>query len=140
MDIVSKKVRSRMMAAVKGKNTALEKLVFVEMKKRGIRFKKHYGKLPGSPDLALPQIRKAIFIDGDFWHGYRYPVWQNKITSPFWRKKIEANRLRDRRNFRKLRRLGWQVIRIWGHDIKKSPTKTFQRIYDFVSRRSNLER
>jgi len=134
MDIVSREVRSRMMAAVKCKNTSLEKLVFAEMKKRGIRFKKHCDDLPGSPDVALPQIKKAIFIDGDFWHGYRYPVWQNKITSPFWRKKIETNRLRDRRNFRKLRRLGWQVMRIWGHDIKKSPAKTFQRIDDFVSR------
>lgn len=134
MDIVSKEVRSRMMAAVKSKNTSLEKLVFAEMKKRGIRFKRHWGKLPGSPDVVLPEIKKAIFIDGDFWHGYRYPVWRKKITSEFWRKKIETNRLRDKRNFQKLRRLGWEVMRVWGHEIQRSPGKTLQRIHRFVQR------
>jgi DNA mismatch endonuclease (patch repair protein) len=132
MDIVSADVRSRMMAAVKGKNTSLERFVFSEMKRRGIRFKKHYKFLPGTPDIALPLARKAIFVDGDFWHGYRYPVWKRKIKSKFWREKIETNRLRDRRNFQKLRRLGWKVMRVWGHEIEKNPTKTFQKIYKFV--------
>jgi DNA mismatch endonuclease (patch repair protein) len=122
-----------MMAAVKCKNTSLEKLVFAEMKKRGVRFTKHYKRLPGTPDLALPQLKKVIFIDGDFLHGYRYPAWRKKITSEFWRKKIETNRVRDRRNFRRIRKLGWQVMRIWGHEIKKRPAETFQRIYDFIS-------
>src|SRR5712692_7810825 len=123
MDRVSPDVRSRMMAAVKSKNTSLEKLIFSEMKSRGVRFEKHCRELPGTPDVALPRIKKASLIDGDFWHGYKYPAWKNKIRSKFWRKKIEANRLRDRRNFRKLRRLGWKVMRVWGHDIKKDPTK-----------------
>jgi DNA mismatch endonuclease (patch repair protein) len=132
MDIVSPAVRSRMMAAVKSKNTSLEKLIFSEMKRRRIHFEKHYKYLPGTPDVVLARAKKAIFIDGDFWHGYRYPAWKNKITSRFWREKIETNRLRDRRNFRKLRRLGWKVMRVWEHEIKRNPAKTFQNIYDFI--------
>jgi len=133
MDIVSPKIRSRMMRAVKSKNTSLEKLIFSEIKRQGIRFKKHYKHLPGTPDIALPRIKRVIFVDGDFWHGYRYPSWKNKINSKFWRMKIECNRRRDRRNFRKLRRLGWKVMRVWEHDLKKSPAKTFQKIHEFIA-------
>jgi DNA mismatch endonuclease (patch repair protein) len=40
---------------------------------------------------------------------------------PWWRDKIAGNRERDQRNFRKLRRLGWKVIRIWEHQIEQEP-------------------
>jgi DNA mismatch endonuclease, patch repair protein len=133
MDIVSREVRSRMMAAVRTKNTCLEKIVCSEMKKRGVVFKKHYKFLPGTPDVVSIQNRKVVFIDGDFWHGYRYPAWKNKIKSRFWREKIETNRRRDRRNFQRLRRSGWQVLRVWGHELKGQPDKTLTRIYEFLS-------
>jgi len=132
MDIVTPAVRSRMMAAVKSKNTSLEKIVFSALKKRGVRFRKHYKHLPGTPDVAFPRAKKVIFIDSDFWHGYRYPAWKGRIRSKFWREKIETNRLRDRRNFRKLRRLGWKVMRVWEHSVKRSPAATFQKIYRFI--------
>lgn len=132
MDIVTPAVRSRMMAAVKSKNTSLEKIVFSALQKRGVRFSKHYKQLPGAPDIAFPRAKKAIFIDSDFWHGYRYPSWKGRIRSRFWREKIENNRLRDRRNIRKLRRLGWRVMRVWEHNVKRSPAATFQKIYRFI--------
>lgn len=132
MDIVSPEVRSRMMAAVRSKNTSLERVVFAEMRRRGVQFRKHARSLPGSPDLVVPLARKAVFVDGDFWHGYRYPAWKGRIKSKFWRSKIEANRLRDRRNFRRLRRLGWKVMRVWGHEIKEDPAGAFQKIHDFL--------
>lgn len=137
MDIVSVAVRSRMMAAVKSKNTSLEKLVFSELRRRGVAFQKHYHRLPGTPDIAFPNRKTAVFIDGDFWHGYRYPTWRQKIKSRFWRRKIEANRARDRRNFRKIRSLGWRVIRVWGHELRKDPEKVFSRIYRFTGRSYN---
>src|SRR5258706_546263 len=109
MDIVSKETRSRMMAAVKSKNTSLERLVFSALRKAGLRFQKHYRRAAGSPDIAFPKRKIAIFIDGDFWHGYGYAKWRHKIDSEFWREKIEANIRRDKRNFAKLRREGWLV-------------------------------
>lgn len=140
MDIVSPETRSRMMAAVKSKNTSLERYVFVELRRRGVAFRRHYRHLPGTPDVVLPGAKKAIFIEGDFWHGYRYPAWKKKIKSRFWREKIEMNRLRDRRNIGKLRRLGWQVMRVWGHELKRQPTETVEKIYEFVCSRPKSRR
>ena len=62
-------VTSRMMAAVRGKNTqpelALRKLLFA----RGLRYRLHDRRLPGCPDVVFPGARLAVFVDGDFWHG-----------------------------------------------------------------------
>lgn len=128
MDTVDRATRSRIMASVKGKNTGIELLVFRELRKRGLSFRKHYKRISGTPDIAFPRMKIAVFVDGDFWHGYRYPTWRKKITSDFWRNKIETNRMRDRRNFAKLRRGGWNVIRVWEHQIKKDLPGVVSRI------------
>jgi DNA mismatch endonuclease (patch repair protein) len=105
------------MANVKSKNTCLEMMVRSELKRRGLRFVKHVKSLPGCPDLVFPKQKLAVFVDGDFWHGYRFPTWNHNLPK-FWREKIAKNRDRDRRNFAKIRRMGWQVVRIWQHDIE----------------------
>ena len=128
MDTVDRATRSRIMASVRSKHTDIEKMVFRELHKQGINFKKHYRGLPGTPDVVFPGSRLAVFIDGDFWHGYRYPAWQKKISSAFWRNKIETNRLRDQRNFATLRRDGWRVMRFWGHQVKDDPQKVVSTI------------
>ena len=106
------------MSRVRTKDTNLELLVCSALRTRGITFAKHVRTLPGSPDLVFVQQRVAVFVDGDFWHGYRLPIWEHKLK-PFWRKKLWENRARDQRNFRKLRRSGWHVIRIWQHQLKQ---------------------
>ena len=121
------------MAAVKSKNTSLEKLVFSALRKAGFHFQKNYRRAVGSPDVAFPSKKIAIFIDGDFWHGYRYSTWRHKIDSEFWRDKIETNIRRDRRNFARLRRNEWRVLRVWEHQLKKHPVETLKRIIDFIS-------
>ncbi len=133
MDIVSKEQRSRMMAAVRQKNTSLEQLVFRAIRKAGFRFQRNYRRAAGSPDVAFPKRKIAIFVDGDFWHGYRYPRWKHKLGSDFWRAKIETNIKRDRRNFAKLRRRGWRVLRVWEHQLKKDLDGTVERIIAFIS-------
>jgi DNA mismatch endonuclease (patch repair protein) len=82
----------------------------------GIDFETHCRDLPGRPDFVLRQRGIAIFIDGDFWHGWRFETWRLKLSEK-WERKIESNRLRDIRNHRLLRRRGWRVIRIWEHQI-----------------------
>lgn len=106
------------MASVKGKDTGLEVMVRSELKRRGLRFRKHVKSLPGCPDVVFTKQKLAVFIDGDFWHGYRFPAWRNTLPK-FWREKIGKNRDRDRRNFAKLRRMGWRVLRIWQHEIER---------------------
>lgn len=134
-DKFSKEVRSRIMSRIRGKDTSLEMLVFSELRKRKIHFQKHYRKAPGSPDLAMPKRKIAIFVDGDFWHGYRYPVWKHKIRQKFWRDKIERNRRRDKRNFAKLRRAGWRYIRIWEHELKADRATAVGKVIRFVRNR-----
>ncbi len=106
------------MSRVKSKDTGLETIVRTELFKRGLRFRKHVAELPGRPDIVFPVARLAVFLDGDFWHGYRFPIWRHTLTR-FWRIKIENNRNRDRRNFAKLRRMGWNVLRIWQHEVER---------------------
>lgn len=126
MDRVSKEKRSYIMSRIRGKNTVLEKKLFTELKKRGIRFRKHYKKLPGTPDAVILERKIAIFVDGDFWHGWQYPKWKHKL-SKFWQEKIERNRIRDRVNFSKLRLMGWKVVRIWEHNMKMGRVRFWLR-------------
>ena len=37
----------------------------------------------------------------------------SKSRVAFWTEKLDGNRLRDRRNRRKLRELGWRVLVVW---------------------------
>jgi DNA mismatch endonuclease (patch repair protein) len=76
--------------------------------------------LPGKSDIVFVQARVVVFLDGDFWHGYRFPQWE-KTLGKFWRK-------RDQRNFARLRRMGWRVIRIWEHSIEKDLDVVVERI------------
>jgi DNA mismatch endonuclease (patch repair protein) len=109
--------RSYCMSRVKGRDTGIEREVRSQLHRRGFRFRKHVRTLPGNPDIVFPRAAVAVFLDGDFWHGYRFPCWRDQL-SRFWREKIGETRRRDKRNFRKLRRMGWTVIRIWQHELE----------------------
>lgn len=127
VDTLTPSQRSYCMSRVKGKDTSLEKIVRTKLHKRGFRYRKNVSGLPGKPDLVFVNQRVVVFIDGDFWHGYRFPQWKNKLT-PFWREKIGKTRERDKKNFAKLRRKGWKVIRIWGHQINKNLDECIAKI------------
>jgi DNA mismatch endonuclease (patch repair protein) len=132
-DKFSKEVRSHIMASIRSKDTGVELLVFRALRRAGVRFQKHYRRAPGSPDVAVPSRKLAVFVDGDFWHGYRYPAWRHKLPSAFWREKIERNRARDRRNFAKLRRQGWRLLRVWEHELERHPEQALERIIVFLA-------
>lgn len=132
MDVFTKKKRSDIMSRIRAKNTGIEKTVFSFLRKEKIYFQKHYDKAPGKPDVALPSKKLAVFINGDFWHGYRFSEWRERIPKGYWRSKIEGNIARDQKNYRKLRRMGWKVLRVWGHDVAKKPKETCQRICNFL--------
>jgi len=119
------------MSRNKGKDTSIELQVRSAIHKRGLRFRKHYKGLPGNPDLVFIKAKVAVFIDGDFWHGYRFPIWKNQL-SDFWKNKISTTRDRDRRNHNKIRKMGWSVIRIWEHEIKKNINDCIDYIVSIV--------
>lgn len=115
-DSLTKAQRSYCMSKIRSKDTKVEMLVRKELFKEGLRFRKHVKNLPGNPDLVFPSSKLIIFIDGDFWHGKNFNKWKHKL-SPTWHQKIYQNKLRDRRNSRRLKKLGWTVIRIWESDV-----------------------
>jgi DNA mismatch endonuclease (patch repair protein) len=126
-DIMSPEKRSEVMSRIKGKNTGPELVIFTLLKQKGINFDTHVKDLPGRPDIVFYQARVAVFLDGSFWHGWRFPLWQHKLSEK-WRDKIAATRARDQRNFRKLRQAGWKTLRIWEHQIEHSPEECVERI------------
>ena len=117
-DIMSREKRSALMSRIQGKDTKPELELARALRRVGYRPKRHDKGLPGRPDFVFKRAKVAVFVDGDFWHGWRFPLWEHKLT-PFWREKIGKNRERDQRNFRRLRRDGWTVIRIWEHQIDR---------------------
>ena len=115
------------MSRIRGKDTGPERAVAAEFLKLGLSWDSHAKDLPGTPDFVFRKARIAIFVDGDFWHGWRFPVWRDKLSEK-WEAKIEATRSRDRRNHRQLRRMGWKVIRIWEHQIERDITGRVRRV------------
>jgi DNA mismatch endonuclease (patch repair protein) len=133
-DIMSKEKRSALMSRIRGKNTKPERVIARGLRASGKWPIRHERRLPGRPDFVFWKARVVVFVDGDFWHGWRFPTWKAKLQ-PFWREKIETNRQRDQRNFRKLRRDGWKVIRIWEHEIKRDPDQCVTRIVEAIDSR-----
>jgi DNA mismatch endonuclease (patch repair protein) len=43
--------------------------------RRGHRYRVNAEWLPGKPDIVFTKLRLAVFIDGDFWHGWRFEAW-----------------------------------------------------------------
>ena len=128
--------RSYCMSRVRSRDTSIECIVRSELHRRGLRFRKHVSALPGKPDIVFASARVAVFIDGDFWHGYRFPAWKHKLSGK-WAQKIAANRARDQRNHRSLRRDGWRVIRIWQHEINADVDAVVRRVVRAVRATSN---
>jgi DNA mismatch endonuclease (patch repair protein) len=121
MDRISPETRSRVMAAVKSKDTGPERAVRTLIFALGYRFRLHRRDLPGTPDLVFPGRKKVIFVNGCFWHfhsrckAFRAP----KSRIKYWRGKLTRNRWRDRQNQSALKKLGWSVLVIWECEVKE---------------------
>lgn len=76
--------------------------------------------LPGKPDFVFPRLRLVVFVDGCFWHGCPLHGTQPAQNARYWREKIARNKARDRLVNRTLRALGWRVLRIWEHELKRT--------------------
>jgi DNA mismatch endonuclease (patch repair protein) len=97
-DVFTKEKRSEVMSKIRSKNTKIEMLVFRELARKKIYFQRHYGAGRINIDIALPRRKKAVFIDGDFWHGYYFVRDKKKLPNIYWIEKIENNIKRDRRS------------------------------------------
>lgn len=91
--------------------------------KNGIHYRKNYKELPGKPDIALTKYKIAVFIDGEFWHGYDWENYKKHIKSnrDYWIPKIERNMMHDQEVNAKLEAMGWTVLRFWSKQVLKNP-------------------
>jgi len=115
------------MSRIRGRDTKPELAIARALRVHGLRFRSHARDLPGRPDFVFRTEMVAIFVDGDFWHGWRLPAWRHKLTR-YWKDKITANRVRDRRNRRALARRGWVVVRLWEHQIERDLVACIARV------------
>ena len=119
-----KAVTSRIMSLIRGKDGKAERSFRKALYAKGVRYRKHYRRLPGTPDVAIPWAKVTVFIDGDFWHGNAWKLRglpnlaaQFPTKTGYWVKKITRNIERDKKNSRELKRRGWIVLRFWESDI-----------------------
>lgn len=120
------------MSQIKSKNTKPERIIFSILEEKGYKFERHY-PIAGKPDIAFPDCKVAVFIDGEYWHGKDFEITKQTM-SPFWLKKIRDNIKRDKKNKRKLRNEGWHVMRLWGKKVVKHPERALKRIAKFVKK------
>jgi len=119
-DVHSKEIRSKNMAAIKGKNTKPEMLVRKFLFANGHRYKLHDKNLPGKPDIVLPKYKTVIFVHGCFWHGHKSCKYfvVPKTRTEWWLNKINGNIVNDERALKTLIKEGWKIITIWECNLK----------------------
>lgn len=126
--------RSRMMSSIRGKNTLPERTLRSLLFARGLRYRLHVRKLPGSPDLVFPKRKAVVFVHGCFWHrheGCRYATTPRN-NEEFWRGKLQGNIDRDRRHGEMLRALGWRVAVVWECALKHSVEDTARTVEEWL--------
>ena len=108
------------MSHIKAKDTKPELKIRQFLFSKGFRFRKNDKRLPGTPDIVLTKYKTVIFVNGCFWHVHENCKYFTlpKSNSDFWKQKLQDNKERDERVYRKNRELGWNVIIVWQCEIK----------------------
>jgi len=108
-----------MMSGIGGKNTKPELVVRKALHRMGFRYRLHVTGLPGKPDMVFSKYSAIILINGCFWHKHNCHLFKWPATHKgFWRKKILATNVRDKRNLVIYVDMGWRVLIIWECAIK----------------------
>lgn len=136
MDNLTLEQRKNNMQHIRSNNTKIERILRNALWRKGYRYRKHYNKLPGKPDIVLTKYKIAIFCDGEFFHGKNWEMQRKKIeksnNSEYWVMKIERNIDRDEDINRKLKAMGWIVLRFWGKDIRNNTESCVKAIDEAV--------
>lgn len=131
---------SRRMARVRQRGTDVEIELRRALHALGLRYRLQV-PLSRKPrrvaDIVFIGARVAVFVDGCFWHGCPLHATWPKENAGFWRAKIEANRARDADTIRRLRELGWEVIRVWSHEDPVEAALHIQEVVESRKPKSN---
>ena len=127
--------RSKHMSKIRSKNTKPELAFRKALHAKGVRYRTFSKSLPGKPDLSSAKRKFAVFIDGEFWHGYDWQAQREKIKSnrEYWIAKIERNMQRGKEVDAALEKMGIKVFRFWSKEIKKDLEGCVQKVLDHLS-------
>lgn len=132
-DVFTSEKRSEVMSKIRGKNTKPEIIIRKALHALGYRYSLHKNDLPGKPDLYFRKYNAVIEINGCFWHGHECHLFRiPKSNTEFWQKKINKNRDRDERNFKKLRNSGYRILNIWECAIKGKTSLDFDKLINSI--------
>ena len=127
-DNLTKAQRRKNMQRIRSKGTLPEKLLARELRKRKVYFSQHSSSLSGKPDFIFRKKNLLVFIDSCFWHKCPQHYIKPKSNLGYWLPKIKRNVRRDKTVNRELKKLGWRVLRIWEHELKKNQERCVNRI------------
>ena len=108
------------MTRIRSKNTKPEMLVRKALTNKKIRYRLHVKKLAGQPDIVIPKLKTAIFINGCFWHQHKnckYSVMP-KTNIIYWKPKLERNIEKQTQEVEKLKQEGWKIHVFWECQLK----------------------
>jgi DNA mismatch endonuclease (patch repair protein) len=135
MDVLTPEQRRRNMQAIKNKATKAEVALAKALWARGHRYRKNNKKIFGNPDLTFAKCKLAIFIDGEYFHGYNWETEKHRIKTnrEFWWNKIEGNMRRDHLVNQTLVENGWTVLRFWSQEIRKNLASCIEKIEQTIT-------
>lgn len=110
---------SKRMSHIRSKGGKAEEILAKSLWHDGFRYRKNFRVLSGSPDIAITKYKIAIFVDGEFWHGFDWENRKNQLHSnrEYWIQKIQENMKRDKKNDQLLTASGWKVLHFWEKEV-----------------------
>ena len=135
-DCFSPEQRSAVMRAVGREDTPAEVNIRRALWHEGVRYRTHRPTAGAKPDICVVAARVAIFVDGCFWDGCPKHYTSPEANAEFWRRKLERNQARDRRNDRDLREAGWEVLRFWECEVNENLEEVVKKVRKAVSKRT----
>ncbi len=125
------------MQAIRSEKTNLEEKVSKELWCRGHRYRRNVKKLTGKPDFAIQKYKVVIFLDSCFWHGCTLHGRLPKSNTDYWENKIARNKQRDNEVTMYYISKGWNILRVWEHQLDADFNKTINYIEDFIQNAKN---
>jgi DNA mismatch endonuclease, patch repair protein len=137
-DVFSKKKRSQVMAAIRSKGNKDTELKLASIfRAHGIKGWRRHQPLSGKPDFVFLKQRLAVFVDGCFWHGCPKHGREPGSNQNYWLAKLHRNKSRDKKVNRILRNSGWNVLRLWEHELARNANAA-KRIKSSLQKRQRV--
>ncbi len=140
-DVFTKRKRSEVMSRIRRRgNMETEVALMKVFRFHGVTGWRRNQPVLGKPDFIFRRERVAVFVDGCFWHGCSRHANMPASNRAFWRRKLAANKARDRFVSGALRRQGWRVLRIWEHELARNTQRCVERICTLLGATNAIEK